>query len=33
MIGVGFLMADAVETVAKRFPESNFAIIDFAQGT
>ena len=31
MIAVGFLMADAVDTVAKRFPDVNFAIIDFAQ--
>ena len=31
MIGVGFLMADAVETVAKKFPDANFAIIDYPQ--
>ena len=31
MIAVGFLMADAVDTVAKRFPDVNFAIIDYAQ--
>ena len=31
MIAVGFLMADAVDTVAKRFPDVDFAIIDFAQ--
>jgi len=31
VIGVGFLMADAMATVAKRFPETNFAIIDFPQ--
>jgi basic membrane protein A len=31
VIAVGFLMADAVETVAKRFPEVSFAIVDFAQ--
>jgi basic membrane protein A and related proteins len=31
VIGVGFLMADAVNTVATRFPETNFAIIDFSQ--
>ena len=28
-IGVGFLMADALNTVAARFPNSKFAIIDF----
>jgi basic membrane protein A len=28
VIGVGFLMADAVGTVAKKFPDTNFAIID-----
>src|SRR6186997_1238551 len=27
-IGVGFLMADSVSQVAKRFPKTNFAIID-----
>jgi basic membrane protein A and related proteins len=31
VIGVGFLMADAVEKVAKRFPDTSFAIIDFSQ--
>jgi basic membrane protein A len=31
VIGVGFLMADAVETVANRFPDVSFAIIDFSQ--
>ena len=31
VIGVGFLMADAVETAAKRFPDVDFAIIDFSQ--
>jgi basic membrane protein A and related proteins len=31
VIGVGFLMADAVNTVAKQFPDTNFAIIDFPQ--
>jgi basic membrane protein A and related proteins len=31
VIGVGFLMADAVNTVAKKFPNTNFAIIDFSQ--
>ncbi len=30
VIGVGFLMADAIDTVAKKFPETNFAIIDFS---
>ena len=28
MIGVGFLMADAMDTVAKKFPKTKFAIID-----
>ncbi len=31
VIGVGFLMADAMNTVATRFPETNFAIIDVSQ--
>jgi basic membrane protein A and related proteins len=31
VIGVGFLMGDALNTVATRFPETNFAIIDFSQ--
>ena len=31
VIAVGFLMADAVNAVAKQFPKVNFAIIDFAQ--
>jgi len=31
IIGVGFLMAEAVETVANRFPDVNFAIIDYPQ--
>jgi basic membrane protein A len=31
VIAVGFLMADAVDAVAKRFPEVNFAIIDYSQ--
>jgi basic membrane protein A len=31
VIGVGFLMADAIATVAKKFPDTNFAIIDFSQ--
>ncbi len=30
IIGVGFLMAEAVGTVAARFPDVNFAIIDFS---
>ena len=29
VVGVGFLMADAIDTVAKRFPDTNFAIVDF----
>jgi basic membrane protein A and related proteins len=29
-IGVGFLLAEAVNTTAKRFPDSNFAIIDYS---
>jgi basic membrane protein A and related proteins len=28
IIAVGFLMAEATETVAKKFPETNFAIVD-----
>jgi basic membrane protein A and related proteins len=28
VIGIGFLMADAVNTVATKFPETNFAIVD-----
>ena len=31
VIGVGFLMAEAMETVAKKFPDTNFAIIDYTQ--
>ena len=31
VIGVGFLMAEAIDTVAKKFPDTNFAIIDFPQ--
>ena len=31
VIGVGFLMSEAVNTVAKQFPDTNFAIIDFPQ--
>jgi basic membrane protein A len=30
VIGVGFLMADAMATVAKKFPQTKFAIIDFS---
>lgn len=30
-IGVGFLMADSIATVAKKFPKNNFAIVDFSQ--
>jgi basic membrane protein A len=29
-IGVGFLLAEAVNTTAKRFPDNNFAIIDYS---
>jgi basic membrane protein A len=29
VIGVGFLMADAMDTVATKFPKTQFAIIDF----
>jgi basic membrane protein A len=28
-IGNGFLMADAIDTVAQQFPDTNFAIVDF----
>jgi basic membrane protein A and related proteins len=31
VIGVGFLMSEAINTVAKQFPDTNFAIIDFPQ--
>ena len=31
IIGVGFLMSDAINTVATRFPNQKFAIIDFPQ--
>jgi basic membrane protein A and related proteins len=31
VIAVGFLMGDALNTVATRFPDTNFAIIDFSQ--
>jgi len=33
VIGVGFLMADALDTVAGKFPDTNFAIIDNSQAT
>lgn len=29
IIGVGFLMADALDTVATQFPDNNFAIVDY----
>ena len=29
VIGVGFLMGDALSTVAKQFPDTQFAIVDF----
>jgi basic membrane protein A len=29
VIGVGFLMADSIDTVAQKYPKVNFAIIDF----
>jgi basic membrane protein A len=29
VIGVGFLMGDALSTVAKQFPDTDFAIVDF----
>ncbi len=32
VIGVGFLMADAIDAVAVRFPNTAFAIVDFSQG-
>jgi basic membrane protein A len=31
VVGVGFLMSDAINTVATKFPDTNFAIIDFSQ--
>jgi basic membrane protein A and related proteins len=31
VIPVGFLMADATNTVAKKFPDTKFAIVDFSQ--
>jgi basic membrane protein A len=33
VIGVGFLMADAVDTVASKFPDTKFAVIDVDQST
>ena len=33
VIGVGFLMADAMDTVASKFPTTKFAIIDVDQST
>jgi basic membrane protein A len=33
VIGVGFLMADAMDTVASKFPKTKFAIIDVDQST
>jgi basic membrane protein A len=33
VIGVGFLMAEAVDTVAQKFPTTNFAVIDVDQST
>jgi basic membrane protein A len=32
IVAVGFLMAEAVDAVAKQFPDTNFAIIDFPAG-
>ena len=29
-IGVGFLMADGVNTVARQFPDTNFALVDYS---
>jgi basic membrane protein A len=31
IIGVGFLMSDAIDAVATKFPKQSFAIIDFSQ--
>ena len=31
VVAVGFLMADALDAVAKQYPDTNFAIIDFPQ--
>jgi basic membrane protein A len=33
VIGVGFLMAEAVNTVAKKFPDTKFAVIDVSQAS
>ena len=33
VIGVGFLMAESIDTVAQKFPKTNFAIIDADQAT
>ncbi|XAY04732.1 Membrane lipoprotein TmpC [Paraconexibacter sp. AEG42_29] len=33
VVGVGFLMADAMGVVAKKFPDTNFAIIDVDQAS
>jgi basic membrane protein A len=33
VIGVGFLMAEAVDTVATKFPDTKFAVIDVDQAT
>jgi basic membrane protein A and related proteins len=30
IVGVGFLMAEAMDAVATRFPDSNFAIVDYS---
>jgi basic membrane protein A len=33
VVAVGFLMADATDVVAQRFPDTNFAIVDVPQGS
>jgi basic membrane protein A and related proteins len=33
VVGVGFLMAEAVNTVAKKFPDTKFAVIDVSQAS
>ncbi len=33
VIGVGFLMGEAIKAVASRYPDVNFAIVDFAYET
>jgi basic membrane protein A len=33
VVAVGFLMADATDTVAEKFPKTNFAIVDVPQAT